>query len=328
MYVNHSLFDAENRGSYSDTPVPRVFGNVSPLDPQLFYCINDYADDLLWSDVSGKYSPLEVAQWLDDYVEAARQALSAGVEKLKQQEPSPEFKRLTSDVLIQLGLGRFFASKFRCAVLYRVFEKTGERAALEWALGHYRKARDHWAEFANTARNVYVADITVGELPQLHGHWADRLAAIERDIDAIAEKLNSIKSSASSPILQVISKVQSRNERNQLVSNHVPAKHFVPGKPLDIELTVEPVTWVKLYYRHVNQAERFRVISMEWKGSVCVATIPADYTDSVYPLQYYFEVKTITGPALLYPGFSKDHMNQPYFVLHREDVSRRSRSAL
>src|SRR4030095_8502326 len=113
MYTNHSLFDSENRGSYSDTPVPRVFGNVSPLDPQLFYRINDYTDDLLSGNVSGKYSPLEVAQWLDEYVEAARQSLSVGIQKVQGKEPSPDFKRLVSDVLIQIGLGRFFAAKFR-----------------------------------------------------------------------------------------------------------------------------------------------------------------------------------------------------------------------
>src|SRR5262245_66270251 len=102
MYLNHSLTDAAHPGSYSDTPAPKVLGNVSPLDPQLFYRINDYADDLLRGDVSGKYSPLEVAQWLEDYVETARQSLTRSIQKL-QGEPSPEFKRWTSDILIQLG---------------------------------------------------------------------------------------------------------------------------------------------------------------------------------------------------------------------------------
>jgi hypothetical protein len=316
------LFDAQNRGSYGDTPAPRIFGNVSPLDPQLFYRINDYADDLLSAEVSGKYSPLEVAQWLDEYVEIAKQSMSIAIQRLQGKEPSPEFKRLVSDVLIQLGLGQFFAAKFRSAVLYRVFEKTGERAPLEWALGQYRKARVHWNEFANIAKNVYMADVTVGELPQQHGHWVDRLPAIDRDIAAIAEKLDWNRLMPNSPqVLQVISKVQGRIERSQLQSRHVPAKQFVPGNPLEIELTVEPITWAKLYYRHVNQAERFTVASMERKGSVYQAAIPADYTNSDYPLQYYFELKTTTGPTLLYPGFSKDLMNQPYFVVRRSKAS-------
>ena len=319
MYTNHSLFDAENRGSYSDTPVPRVFGNVSPLDPQLFYRINDYADDLLSGEVSGKYSPLEVAQWLDEYVEAARQSLSVGIQKVQGKEPSPDFKRLISDVLIQMGLGRFFAAKFRSAVLYRIFEKTGERHSLELSLDQYRKARDHWAEFANIARNVYMSDVTVGELPQLHGHWIDRIPAIERDIEAVAGQADLIKPTASSQlVLKIIGKALSRNERAELQCHHSPAKHFIPGKILPITLTVKkPVAWAKLYYRHVNQAERFMVVSMERKEVGYEAAIPADYTSSEYPLMYYFEVKTADGSVLLHPGFSKNLMSQPYFVVRR-----------
>jgi len=45
------------------------------------------------------------------------------------------------------------------------------------------------------------------------------------------------------------------------------------------------------------------------------AKIPATYSDSSYPLEYYFEVKSMTGKALLYPGFGKDLTNQPYFVI-------------
>ncbi|PWT94503.1 MAG: hypothetical protein C5B55_02635 [Blastocatellia bacterium] len=317
MYMNQSLVDAAHPGSYSDTPAPKVFGNVSPLDPQLFYRINDYADDLLRGEENGKYSPLEVAQWLDDYVEAARQSLSQAVQRLRQQEPSPDFKRLTSDVLIQMGLGRFFAAKFRSAVLYRVFEKSGDRSALASSLDQYRKARDHWAEFSNGAKNVYVDDVTVGELPHLHGHWLDRLAAIERDIEAIDKSSESVKPAATSQtVAMIIQKVLGRIERSELSGQHIPVKQFSPGKPLEIEVTVvQPSTWAKLYYRHVNQAERFNVADMKSNGSVYRSTIPADYTKSNYPLQYYFEVRTTTGATLLYPGYSKGLMNQPYFTV-------------
>ena len=69
------------------------------------------------------------------------------------------------DISIQAGLGHFFAAKFRSGVLYRIYEKTGDRAALEEALREYRKARGAWAGLANLARDVYVPDITVGERP-------------------------------------------------------------------------------------------------------------------------------------------------------------------
>ena len=66
VYTNHSMIDGEHPGPYRDTPVPRVFGAVSPLDPQLFETINHFADGLLKREASGKYSPMEVANWLEE----------------------------------------------------------------------------------------------------------------------------------------------------------------------------------------------------------------------------------------------------------------------
>src|SRR5262249_42013121 len=66
VYLNHSLVDPSKSGPYNDSPTPRVFGTVSPLDPQLFYRMCDFADDLRNGKLSGKYTPIEVAQWLED----------------------------------------------------------------------------------------------------------------------------------------------------------------------------------------------------------------------------------------------------------------------
>ena len=75
-----------------------------------------------------------------------------------------------------------------------------------------------------------------------------------------------------------------------------------------------PVASARLYYRHVNQAERWRVAEMDRKGATYVAAIPGEYTDSAYPLQYYFELKS-EGRAWLHPGFPKDLAGAPYFVV-------------
>ena len=45
------------------------------------------------------------------------------------------------------------------------------------------------------------------------------------------------------------------------------------------------------------------------------APIPAAYTDSPYPLQYYFELRTATS-ATLHPAFNPTLSNQPYFAVH------------
>ena len=74
---------------------------------------------------------------------------------------------------------------------------------------------------------------------------------------------------------------------------------------------------MRLYYRHVNQAERWQLMEMAAEGNRFRAIIPAAYTDSSYPLQYYFELRHQTGAASLYPGFASDLSNQPYFVVRQ-----------
>jgi hypothetical protein len=74
---------------------------------------------------------------------------------------------------------------------------------------------------------------------------------------------------------------------------------------------------VRMYYRHANQAERYESVEMAVQGGTYRATIPASYTDSPYPLQYYFEIRESAEQASLYPGFAPDLANQPYFVIRR-----------
>lgn len=87
--------------------------------------------------------------------------------------------------------------------------------------------------------------------------------------------------------------------------------------PIAIIVESEPAS-VRLYYRHVNQAERFQTVEMEARENAYRASIPAAYTDSPYPLQYYFELKESPERAWLYPGFAPDLANQPYVLLRRE----------
>ena len=70
MYTNQPIV-GPGKNQYSDTPSPKVFGNTSPFDPQLFSTVNGIAVELLAKERSGKYSPLEVAQWLEERLNEA-----------------------------------------------------------------------------------------------------------------------------------------------------------------------------------------------------------------------------------------------------------------
>ncbi|HEV2211280.1 MAG TPA: twin-arginine translocation signal domain-containing protein [Verrucomicrobiae bacterium] len=317
MYSNQSLLDPHLGLAYGDTPSPKVFGNVSPLDPQLFLAINECAREMLAGKPTGKYTPLEVAQWLEDYARVAAGNLATAQHRVGNKA-APEYRRMAVDVRIQIGLGWFFGAKLRSGVLYAVYEQSGDRTALAEALKAYRRARAAWAGLADVARGVYQSDVTVGELPNLRGHWLDRLPAIDADIAAMEKKLSQTRDApARQPTVEhCIRQALGRPHRATVAGHHLPPATFRPGQPLEIELLLQKApALVRLYYRHVNQGERFQPVAMRTERNRFHALIPAAYTDSPYPLQYYFEIQDVSGYALLYPGFAPDLSNQPYFVL-------------
>ena len=316
VYWNQSFVDADHPGPYGDSPAPKVFGNASPFDPQLFSRMNDLAAELLSGERSGKYSPVEVAQWIEDYAQEALASLKKA-ESISNRKNTAEYRRLAIDVAIQAALGQFFGAKFRSGVLFGLYEKSGDRAALVASLDMYRKARSKWMDLLQISKGIYMADITVGEEPQQRGNWSDRLAAIDKDIAAVNQRLDEAPMNPPQPrVTAAIQEVLGRPNRWMPVVRHEPVKEFRPGEPLAVLLSSsQPDINVKLYYRHVNQAERYSMASMAPTGHEYHATIPAEYTKTEYPLEYYFEIRERTGKATLYPGFSYTLVNQPYFAV-------------
>jgi hypothetical protein len=315
VYWNQPMAAEARPNPYFDSPAPRTFQNVSPLDPRMFSRIGDFAAELLKGERGAKYSPIEVAQWLEDLAAAAEKDLSrAG----KPEAVDP--LRAAIDAQIQVGLGRFFAAKFRSGVLYSIHEQTGDRRALEEALKAYRTARGIWAQIADRAKGVYAADLSVSDRLSEHGQWLDRLAGIDSDIAAVERRLASATTAAGPRVNAAIGEALGRPRREAPPLKHQPPAGFRPRETVALEIAVEKgrkLDLVRLYYRHVSQAERFQSIDMEARQDKYAAAIPAAYTDSPYPLQYYFEAKAGPDSAWLYPGFAPDLANLPYFVLRR-----------
>jgi hypothetical protein len=53
---------------------------------------------------------------------------------------------------------------------------------------------------------------------------------------------------------------------------------------------------------------------MTREGDDVRAAIAGSYTNSPYPLQYYFVLETV-GQAVMHPGFNATLSNQPYFAV-------------
>jgi hypothetical protein len=114
----------------------------------------------------------------------------------------------------------------------------------------------------------------------------------------------------------IIAEVTSRPQRPSAAMSHRPPERFRRKQSLALELTGPALASAHLHYRHVNQAGRWQSAIMERKGAAYASAIPAAYTDSPYPLQYYFELKSAPDRAWLYPGFPPDLAGQPYYVIH------------
>jgi hypothetical protein len=320
MYQNMSIVDAGRGGPYTDSPTPRRFGTVSPLDPQLFATCDECADELIRGNPSGKYSPAEVAHQLDDWAGEAVQAL--GIANRQAIGPhDAAFRRMAVDAAIVCRLGRFFAWKFRAAVLWALFDRSGQDAALQQALTAYRVARQAWAEAAGAAEGVYVRDITFGLESQLRGHWSDRLEAIDKDIADMEKRAGqaTAKGVDAAVIAKAIQVVLAGPRRPTTKVDHTPPALFTPGQdvPIQLRLPDSRVSSVQLRYRRVNQAEAYRQKAMAAANGRYEATIEGDYADSPFPLEYYFELRDEGGKAWLYPGFGRDFVGQPYFVIRQ-----------
>jgi len=317
-YTNQSIIDSSKPSPYSDTPAPKVFGNVSPLDPQLFSSISEFVAELSKQERSGKYSPLEVAQWLEAAADTAashlRQAETTIIDK-----NSPEFRRAAIDLQIEISIGRFFAAKFRSGILYVACEHSGDRAVLEEALNQYRRARDVWRSFAEGAQGAYVSDITFGPSPYQRGDWLDRLPAIDQDIAEMQKRLDTAPSAGATQSSLSIHDLTTPAKRESVDVQHTPARTFTPGQPLEIAIalsrSVPQSLAVRLFYRHADQAERYQSAEMQANENRFSATIPGDYTNSKYPLQYYFELRRAVDNAWLFPGLGNNLQTQPYFVV-------------
>jgi hypothetical protein len=314
MYSNMSLVDAAHPGSYSDTPAPKVFGMVSSLDPQLFASVSACAEALVSGDALARVSPVEVARQLDAWAEASASDLVRASASARDRN-DPRGRRIAVDCAIAAGLGRFFARKLRAGVLHEVFDRTGDARAREAALAQYREARAVWADFANGPAQAYAADVTFGWDAHLRGHWRDRLAAIDLDIAAVEERREP-RSRAEVDGAKLVAAVLSPPAARPAAVDHDAPRVFEPGEVIALALTAEAADGVRLYYRRLNQAEAWIEREMARDGVSWRASVPADYTRSPYPIQYYFAVRR--GAALaLWPGFGADFTGQPYVVVGR-----------
>jgi len=282
----------------------------------MFLTVDQCADEFIKGEFSGKYTPIEVARWLMHMV--AESGNIAQTDRFGSQfKPTVEYERLKADVLIQREIAFFFSSKFFSAVAWAIYAKSGYRPAGQKAMEMYISARQAWIALASDAPSqAYVADITFGLEPQLRGHWRDRIPAIEADIGAMEARFKQPAGKTVNDKIgaAALARVTLEPKRPEFAVEHQPPKSFKRGQEIALEFRAANVASAKLHYRRVNQAEAFGIVPMEGTANRFAATIPAAYTDSPYPLQYYCELRESPDKAGIYPGLVA---GLPYVVLRR-----------
>jgi hypothetical protein len=300
---------------YGDNPAPHNVSAISPLDPQLFTTIDQHAENLVNNKPDARYNTSEVISWLESLVTTSNNALASARTAAGAKARSLEFRRAEEDILILNGLGSFYAGLFRAGLLYSIHEKTGDPAAARQSLAAFRKARQSWADFSARAKSVYAADVSYGRPAFRRGNWADRLPDIDTDLATLEQSFASAPAEAASAAASL--RRAEPAPRLTIEAHHSPADSFHPGSDLVLTISTPPtVTDAALWYRHVNHGERWRSVSMQHSAGSHSAAIPADYTNSLYPLQYYFELRTASG-ASLHPPFNSTWGNQPYYAIHK-----------
>lgn len=308
VYSNLPITAGVDPGHYGrDTESPPVWGTVSPFDPTTFYTINEYAKDLVEGTVGARYTPWEVAHWIEGFTADAEEHLTA----LRLVTRShAQFRRTLIDLEVLSCLGRFFAAKFRSATQYGVYQQSGSEAALRSAVAENRTARDSFTAILDRVEGVYQDDLKFGDGGSEHGHWADRLPAIEQDLRAMEAELAGLPERANIPAPVHPLRPETSGIR------HAPPTAFRRGEDLEISVDAQDdaVRGVTLHYRHVNQAEQYQTVAMQGSGNSLEALIPASYTGSSYPLMYFFDVD-LGESRSLHPRFNGALSNQPYHVI-------------
>ena len=307
---------------YYDTPVPKRFGTVGPLDPEVFSGVTECVREAMADRPTGRFSPWVVAEWLEGLsADAGKQATR--METSVADSASPAVRRLIVDVMMQAGIGRFFAAKLRAAVLYEIWLSTSSGAMLDKALRSCREARSAWSTVIDRAQGVYVEDLTYGPQPWLRGTWSDRVIAIDQDLEAIAATAAESHppiATADDEARQILASVTARAPANGDLAHSMPPP-FRPGEPVTVVLDAgreaEHVARTLLRFRHVDQSATYNETEMERTGHRFEAVIPGEYSDAPFALQYHFVVHAADGSARLYPGVGTTLSEQPYFLVRQ-----------
>ncbi|MCC2611862.1 hypothetical protein ABK249_23760 [Neorhizobium sp. Rsf11] len=319
VYTNLALIDGSGRRAYgSDMEGPVRFGNAPTFDPALFANAREYIELLLNGKASHRYTPLDVADWLDEMAHGCESAVlkATGTKSFG----NIAVQRMIVDIQICAGLARFFAERFRAACWAELFVATKVTTLMDRVIDHANRSLMAWEKIADISRDLYMDDLTYGPQSWLRGSWHSRLPEMRAEL-ADLESLRGggfYESVRAEPaVAATIAALEARQPVSSSASSVHGAPTFKPGEDFVVRFAGETDGEPLLHCRHVNQAERWISLPMRRREDSFVATIPGDYTRSKYHLQYFVSFER-DGRNFLSPGLQPNLANEPYLTSLQE----------
>ncbi|SDT34275.1 hypothetical protein [Microlunatus soli] len=308
--TNFPLAHTGGAGVYDfDTAEPKLWGGISPFDPAIFDTTYQYVASEVDGEPTGRYTPVEVARWLDGLARSAVAALDAAASSVVDPT-DPEFVRVDVDVRIQAALARFYAARIRAGIRYARYEQAKNGAELLAAVEEYAVGREAFAEVITLADGVYADEICFGDRVTERGHWTDRLDQLDRDLAALRKEAVELPGDPSGAVALPLA----MPERVPDPLTHQPPANFEPGNPLPLRVEADAAS-VEVRFRHLHQGESYRRLQLRHEGGVFIGELPDDVADGSFPVQYYFVVETDTHRRQVSPGIGESLCQRPYHVV-------------
>ncbi|MBB3950747.1 hypothetical protein [Aureimonas jatrophae] len=313
IYTNLSLIESAGALAYRfDMTGPMRFGNAPTFDSELFATAREWAERLLAGEAEHRYTPFDVALWLDALADTAEGAVRA-IDASRDGTRAPAL-RIRHDSAILAGIARYFAEKHRAAVHAELFVATRVTTLLEPAILHMRRAVAAWEGIAAVSRETYADDLTFGPQSWLRGSWHTRLPEIRAellDLEALRGGGLTETRRPTAETERALAALDAWQPARALLDGPAGEADFRSGEPFAVSLQAEADAPPVLYYRHVNQAERWQSQLMRRENGAWHGEIPRDYTRSPFHLQYFVSLSQ-GGVAVLGPGLAADLSNEPY----------------
>ena len=307
-----------NKEMHYDWQENITYGTSEPSDHGLFYAIDRYAKDLTDNDLKGKYSPLQVAQWLEELA-CSTGLLVKEAEKVGG-ESCAELKAMLVDFSMLCDFAEYHADKMRAALAVELWNIKKAPELLADAKIYLNRALTHWKALSEKGLENYYHDLdysTAGTLTR-RGTWNDMTCEIEADCKTLDELISEGCAQLSEEPSGQIESVYLPPECRVMFAD---LPDWAPvGEDIRIDVAVSGL-WnagsaPTLHYRYTNQtAGLYKTMPMKKSPDGYTAVIPAEFVIPEWDIQVYITVQERSGACTIFPGIYHPIYPHPFHVI-------------